>query len=888
MPIKQENNNTKESMVIRSAFGDNNFNSGSDHVLSLNDVLTSFNGPISVEFAWALCYQCAKCFNYALSENRSKCLLVSDVEHVFIQSDGNISLMSIYGDELKKYDSTRTPLKSERELVRGLGCVIYNALDFKNDTSAEVELGPQLEELITYMTSNDDDEEKENEVDELERLDGTDDEGIERDSGDYDCENAGPSSYSSDILLSSSHHHHSHHHHHHHRTLAKVQKLCVEHIGPDAEKHYRKVVSALYAEARELATFLQTVSSTGARDFRPNPDISSCSDLDKLQTMDWSRFWVQVIGELRMGVKLKKVDYSRTPIEYELTPYEILMDDIRSRRYKLRKVMIDGDVPPRVKKDAHAVILEFIRKRPPLRKVSDRKLPPLVRCLTPHEKLLDSIKKGKKLRPSIQQKQSVLADTTPPDSPKYRDESDNNSTQINSQPPKRRLIKVDFSAINLDDDDDEDLDSPTTTTDTCDHGFLDSSYVYPKSQQSSTTNNTPQRTVTQQSSTTNPWKRTAYDLATQCPSRRASMRRHTVVACAPELPVSIQHQSSAYSSSHYQHHHNNCYSVPQSQPGSRPGSRLSHTSNDTTDSNHLGTTLPEMSWSRSSLQDELMQSKQWQEAMSLDDRLSLTLEEIVHIRSVLTKAELEGLPVEGHVKEDVEKRKVCFLCLKTRFGIFGPWGQRCKLCKRTVCAKCHSKMRIPTEHFSNVPVVLLSPTLMSSPEDDNHKDTFPRSLMARLMIPDQQQQQQQQPSLQNQRNNIVRNNSVGSAPSSPNFQRAANGVGVNNGIESSNSAPGSRVESRMATSMEGPTSLPAESPASTISERRSRMARAKTQLNRFDDKSSTADKLKGMQMIVCHDCKTMVIQIIKSSRTNRTAIRNNALRNLTLNLSPVY
>lgn len=44
--------------------------------------------------------------------------------------------------------------------------------------------------------------------------------------------------------------------------------------------------------------------------------------------------------------------------------------------------------------------------------------------------------------------------------------------------------------------------------------------------------------------------------------------------------------------------------------------------------------------------------------------LSLTLEEIVHIRSVLTKAELESLPVEGHVKEDVEKRKV------THFGFF--------------------------------------------------------------------------------------------------------------------------------------------------------------------------------------------------------------------------
>ena len=40
---------------------------------------------------------------------------------------------------------------------------------------------------------------------------------------------------------------------------------------------------------------------------------------------------------LREGVKLKKTNYTKTPIEYELTPYEMLMDDIRSRRYKLNK-----------------------------------------------------------------------------------------------------------------------------------------------------------------------------------------------------------------------------------------------------------------------------------------------------------------------------------------------------------------------------------------------------------------------------------------------------------------------------------------------------------------------------------------------------------------------
>lgn len=40
------------------------------------------------------------------------------------------------------------------------------------------------------------------------------------------------------------------------------------------------------AEALELRTFLKTVRP-GTRDFRTHADVSSCSDLDKLQTMDW-------------------------------------------------------------------------------------------------------------------------------------------------------------------------------------------------------------------------------------------------------------------------------------------------------------------------------------------------------------------------------------------------------------------------------------------------------------------------------------------------------------------------------------------------------------------------------------------------------------------------
>ena len=61
-------------------------------------------------------------------------------------------------------------------------------------------------------------------------------------------------------------------------------------------------------------------------------------ELAELGVQDWARLWRAVIHELRNGLKLKKTDYTRTPVEFELTPYEILMDDIRSRRYKLNKV----------------------------------------------------------------------------------------------------------------------------------------------------------------------------------------------------------------------------------------------------------------------------------------------------------------------------------------------------------------------------------------------------------------------------------------------------------------------------------------------------------------------------------------------------------------------
>ena len=85
------------------------------------------------------------------------------------------------------------------------------------------------------------------------------------------------------------------------------------------------------SEALELSSFMEKICISREQGVQD-------SELADLGSQDWARLWVQVIQELRSGLKLKKADYTRTPVEYELTPYEILMDDIRSRRYKLNKV----------------------------------------------------------------------------------------------------------------------------------------------------------------------------------------------------------------------------------------------------------------------------------------------------------------------------------------------------------------------------------------------------------------------------------------------------------------------------------------------------------------------------------------------------------------------
>ncbi|KAK2085771.1 hypothetical protein P7K49_037071 [Saguinus oedipus] len=73
---------------------------------------------------------------------------------------------------------------------------------------------------------------------------------------------------------------------------------------------------------------------------------------------------------------------------------------LREKRLGPREQRVDGDIPPRVKKDAHELILDFIRSRPPLKQVSERRLRPLPqKQRSLHEKILEEIKQERRLRP---------------------------------------------------------------------------------------------------------------------------------------------------------------------------------------------------------------------------------------------------------------------------------------------------------------------------------------------------------------------------------------------------------------------------------------------------------------------------------------------------------
>ncbi|CAG5107779.1 Similar to spir: Protein spire (Drosophila melanogaster) [Cotesia congregata] len=804
-----------------------------DDTLNLEDTLLAFNGPIGQEQAWAVCHQTAK---YLATLGPNNFQELTHLNQILLHKEGYVLL------DLPTNVSSHTLPSSERKVIFSLGILIYNALDFRLDQKEERRLSLDLKDLINLMTSCDEEYE-------LEERHETDDEGIGRDS---EAEMDDPHESSSYISNSD------------YYSLKNIVQVCIKHVQgteEQADVHYRAVIRTFVHEALELTQFLEQVSVERFQDnpkrfskhLEPKPAVASCQQLDTLGYDDWARFWVQVIGELRRGIKLKKVEENLGKrgrahskgrgTEFELTPYEILMNDIRERRYNLKKTPAPS---PRVTKDARAIVLEFIRSRPPLKKASERQLPPRRKQSTMRELLMESIKKPPRPLRSFRERQL--------NEKKVIHNHDCHPVDLLGGEP-RRIVLGEVPPAQAEQV--QEQESAQDVAAQWRHSEGQGSHPVPKPRQRFSK-------PTEAKARNRKCRRRIRGSATQCPSRRASARKHTS-RCSTKPSVAFS---------------GTC-SVPHSRPQSRQ--RVGVIGNDIrmslSPSPNVSPSISPRTRERILMKshttvepesDHHTQSDNERKPslgdMFLDERLSLTLEEIVHIRSVLTKAELESLPVEGRVKEDVEKRRVCFLCLKTRFGILGPWGQRCRLCERTVCVKCYSKMRIPTEHFAHVPVVLLSPGLLLSPstsEPDSTRSPWPRP-----------------------------GGAVGSAPASPAHRR--HDPALNNGTPLSTPNPGTPADNLTPGST--PTSLGRRDDLLD----RSRYPKVGGSPSRMSNSAIgslgpgigneplVAERLRGVSMVVCHDCRIMVIQIIKSSRSTRATIRNNVISRLTLNLSPAY
>uniref|UniRef100_A0A8C3DBC4 Spire type actin nucleation factor 1 n=3 Tax=Corvus TaxID=30420 RepID=A0A8C3DBC4_CORMO len=604
---------------------------GQPEALLLEEILRLYNQPINEEQAWAVCYQCCASLRARARRGETPAArLGAAAAQLRVWRDGAVTLEQDEPDRPPPpaADKSDRLYCTEMEVIESLGIIIYKALDYGLKDNEERELSPPLEQLIDYMTNaTETDGSRDEGYDAL-------DEGVEDDNDDDKEEVEAIHSYKD------------------------VMKLCAAHLPTrsEAPNHYQAVCRALFAETMELYTFLAKIKSAKEnlkkiQEMDKEASDESSTDLDELKNADWARFWVQVMRDLRNGVKLKKVQerqYNPLPIEYQLTPYEMLMDDIRSKRYTLRKVMVNGDIPPRLKKSAHEIILDFIRSRPPLNPASARKLkptPPRPRSL--HERILEEIKAERKLRPVSPDeiRRSRLDVPTPEAGRKLVDASvvnggpapqgkQNGATQVTVQ--RKRLLKAPTLAeLDSSDSEEESVHKSGSSS------SISPSQVDDPSQEGTSSRKMPPKFLPI-SSTPQPERR-------QPPQRRHSIEKETPTNVRQFLPPSKQSSRSLEEF---------CYPV---------------------------------------------------------ECLALTVEEVMHIRQVLVKAELEKYQQYKDIYTALKKGKLCFCCRTRRFSFF-TWSYTCQFCKRPVCSQCCKKMRLPSKPYSTLPIFSLGPSTLQRGE----------------------------------------------------------------------------------------------------------------------------------------------------------------------------
>ncbi|KAM6224685.1 protein spire homolog 2 [Rhynchocyon petersi] len=603
--------------------------------LSLEEVLKAYEQPINEEQAWAVCFQGCRGLRGAPGSRR-----IRDTADILLRRDGSVGARPAPGAQ-EPMTMVMSPASSEAQMVQSLGFAIYRALDWGLDESEERELSPQLERLIDLMANSDSEDSS-----------CGADEGYGGPEEEEEAE-SGPRAV---------------------RTFAQAMRLCAARLTEPrgAQAHYQAVCRALFLETLELRAFLARVREAKEmlqkfREDEPQAEKPP-AELNDLGRTDWARLWVQLMRELRHGVKLKKVqeqEFNPLPTEFQLTPFEMLMQDIRARNYKLRKVMVDGDIPPRVKKDAHEIILDFIRSRPPLKQVSERRLRPLPqKQRTLHEKILEEIKQERKLRPvgglpwdgrGFGSLPCILnACTGDVKSTSCINLSVPDAGSSAQRPRPRVLLKAPTLAEMEEMTTSEEEESPCGETALKrDRSFSEHDLAQLRSEMGS---GLP---------------------ASEPPERKPPVRPRAGSVHTWRLSSQDRDQDQG-----------KCYTHP-SPPLTPPASPV-----------HLMEGRPEATSTLDSQAKHL-----WLEFSHPVESLALTVEEVMDVRRVLVKAEMEKFLQNKELYNNLKKGKIC-CCCRIKFPLFS-WPPTCFFCKRAVCSSCSVKMKMPSKKLAHIPVYTL-------------------------------------------------------------------------------------------------------------------------------------------------------------------------------------
>ncbi|XP_057554876.1 protein spire homolog 1 isoform X2 [Hippopotamus amphibius kiboko] len=683
---------------------------GPQDALSLEEILRLYNQPINEEQAWAVCYQCCGSLRAVDAGRLQLRRRVRSAAQIRVWRDGAVTLAPTAGDAgepAPAADKLEYSHCTETEVIESLGIIIYKALDYGLKENEERELSPPLEQLIDRMANT-------------VEPDGSNDEGYE--AAEEGLEEEEDEKRKISVI----------------RSYRDVMKLCAAHLptASEAPNHYQAVCRALFAETMELHTFLAKIKSA-KENLKKIQEMEksdeSNTDLEELKNADWARFWVQVMRDLRNGVKLKKVQerqYNPLPIEYQLTPYEMLMDDIRSKRYTLRKVMVNGDIPPRLKKSAHEIILDFIRSRPPLNPASARKLkptPPRPRSL--HERILEEIKAERKLRPvSPEETRRGRLEVTSPESPMSVVEPSMVSGGLTSQsrqkgagatqqvPAQRKKLLKAPTLAELDSSDSEEETLPrSASSSSASPSFPEDPFLEPVSMRKNPPKFLPI------SSTPQPERR-------QPPQRRHSIEKETPTNVRQFLPASRQSSRSLVPR------------ITRAWPTTpfRPLFSTLQTAS-LLGSHPLEAAMLGVAGAMYYLCERAFTSR-WKSAKEEFcypvECLALTVEEVMHIRQVLVKAELEKYQQYKDVYTALKKGKLCFCCRTRRFSFF-TWSYTCQFCKRPVCSQCCKKRgdscvrpeRSSTGHHRPLRSIARLSSKSKSVDKSDEELQFPKELM---------------------------------------------------------------------------------------------------------------------------------------------------------------